>query len=113
LILVLYSMAVGYNLTVLFGSWDLFTHFWKLFAKINISLAIFNMFPIPPLDGFRLIKMFSWELGKKIEQYSLYISLIFLFIILGPGSSIFQFIIGWATDWILRLFFAIFGQVFY
>ena len=27
----------------------------ELFASINISLAMFNLLPIPPLDGFRII----------------------------------------------------------
>ena len=113
LILILYSLAVWYNLSVLFGQSDLFVNFWFLFASVNISLAVFNMIPMPPLDGFRLVKMFFWNWAKQIEQYSLYISLAFLFIIMGPGSNLFSFIIGWATDWILRLFFAIFGQVLY
>jgi Zn-dependent protease len=93
LILVLYSLAVGYNLSVLFGQSDIFVSFRLLFASINISLAVFNMLPLPPLDGFRLIKMFFWKQAKLIEQYSLYISLAFLFIIMGPGSHIFSFII--------------------
>ena len=113
LILIMYSLAVWYNLNVLFEQSDLFVSFWFLFASINISLAVFNMLPIPPLDGFRLVKMFFWNWAKQIEQYSLYISLAFLFLIMGPGSNIFSFIVGWATDWILRLFFAIFGQVLY
>jgi hypothetical protein len=60
-----------------------------------------------------LIKMFFWQRAKQIEQYSLYISIWMLILIMGPGSSIFSFIIWWASDWILRLFFSIFGQVFY
>ena len=113
LILVLYSLAVGYNLSILFGQGDIFVNFRLLFASINISLAVFNMMPIPPLDGFRLVKMFFWRQAKLIEQYSLYISIGFLFLIMGPGSHIFSFIIGWVSEWILRLFFAIFGQVLY
>lgn len=113
LILVLYSLAVGYNLTVLFGQSDMFVSFRFLFASINISLAVFNMLPLPPLDGFRLVKMFFWKQAKLIEQYNLYISLAFLFIIMGPGSNFFGLIIGWVSEWILRLFFAIFGQVLY
>ena len=113
LLLVVYSLMVGFKLSVLFGSWDVFANFRLLFSSINISLALFNLIPIPPLDGFRLIKMFFWQRAKQIEQYSLYISIGMLILIMGPGSSMFQFIIWWASDWILRLFFSIFGQVFY
>ena len=113
LLLVIYSLMAWYKINVLFNQGDLFTNFWVYFAQLNIWMAVFNLIPIPPLDGFRLIKMFFWNWGKQIERYSLYIWLGFLFLFMGPGSSIFSFIIWWASDWILRLFFSIFGQVFY
>ncbi|MBU1758281.1 M50 family metallopeptidase [Patescibacteria group bacterium] len=61
---------------------DFMTMFWIQFSFINIALAIFNLIPIPPLDGFRLVKMFRWKAGEIIEKYTLYISIAFLIIIL-------------------------------
>lgn len=113
LILVVYSLIVGYKLTILFGQGDVFVYFWLLFAGINISLAIFNMIPLPPLDWFRLIKIFFWDWAKKIEQYQMYISVVLLIVLLWPGSSIIGNFIGTTSDRILRLFFSIFWQVFY
>lgn len=113
LLLVMYSILVEYKLTILFGQWDLFVSFWLLFAGINISLAVFNMIPVPPLDWFRLVKIFFWNWAKQIEHYQMYISIILLIILMGPGSNIIGSFIGTTSDWILRLFFSLFGQVFY
>ncbi len=36
---------------------DLMISFWINFSFLNIALAIFNLIPIAPLDGYRLIKI--------------------------------------------------------
>jgi Zn-dependent protease len=50
---------------------------------INLSLAIFNLVPIPPLDGskilFPLLPRTFYEIISFIEQYSIIILLIFIF----------------------------------
>jgi Zn-dependent protease len=33
------------------------------------------MIPIPPLDGFRLVKIISNDFAMKVERYSTYIAL--------------------------------------
>jgi len=64
-----------------------FIMFWIKFAIINIILAVFNLIPIPPLDGFRIVKMISYKFAMMIEKYTLYISILFLILILGPGRE--------------------------
>ena len=55
------------------------------FVVVNVALAIFNMLPIPPLDGSRLLPLVLPQRGKEIyyqvSQYGLLIlfALIFVF----------------------------------
>ena len=66
------------------------------FATINISLAVFNLIPIPPLDGHKIVRGFLprklryyWE---GLEKYSL-ILILFLILPFSPLQTvIFSFI---------------------
>ncbi|MBU6234006.1 MAG: site-2 protease family protein [Acidobacteria bacterium] len=39
-----------------YGTWTEIAYFFGVFGLVNISLAIFNLFPIPPLDGSAIIE---------------------------------------------------------
>lgn len=53
------------------------------FISINLFLAIFNMLPIPPLDGSKVLARFlSRETNAKIEEYEPYFSYLLLFLVL-------------------------------
>lgn len=54
----------------------------SLIMIININFAIFNMIPIPPLDGFHVLRnVLPYELARQLEGLERY-SMIFLIIIL-------------------------------
>jgi Zn-dependent protease len=59
------------------------------FGIINVVLAIFNLLPIPPLDGSRMVPLFLSDRGRalyaKVEQYGFLILFALLFII--PGAT--------------------------
>lgn len=63
-----------------------------LFMIVNISLFVFNMIPIPPLDGSRLLYAFAPETVQKfmasLENFGVF--LIFTLIIIAP--EVFNFI---------------------
>lgn len=66
-------------------------------AMINLVLGIFNLFPIPPLDGSKvLLSQLPYNLAKeyqKLERYGFLILLIFMMIPFGH-SSLLQTILG-------------------
>ena len=58
-----------------------------IFVWINIAIFVFNMIPIPPLDGSRLLYAFApepiQEIMERIERMGILIILI-LFLLLAP-----------------------------
>ncbi|MBI4038064.1 site-2 protease family protein [Candidatus Daviesbacteria bacterium] len=70
-------------------------------VMINLILGIFNLFPIPPLDGSKVLQaILPYNLAKefqKLEQYGFIILLILLFVPLGNSTllhAILSFFVG-------------------
>jgi Zn-dependent protease len=62
-----------------------------IFVNINVVLMVFNLFPIPPLDGSKVLFAFlppqvSWRWRPVLEQYGFVLLMIAFFI--PPGDSI-------------------------
>ena len=75
------------------------------FITVNISLAVFNLFPIPPLDGHKIVRAFLpkslryyWE---SLEQYSVWI-LVLLFLPISPMYSVLSSLLGSILNTLLR-----------
>lgn len=83
--------------------------FWILFAIVNFNLAIFNMIPIPPLDWFRLVKIYNTNLAAamKRNEIILFVWLVFFLI------TFWWWIISWVSNFILNILFPIFSNIFY
>lgn len=54
-----------------------FIYISSMIVAINLSLAVFNLIPIPPLDGSKILFTFiSEEQREMIERYSIFLFLI-------------------------------------
>lgn len=71
-------------------------------VSINVSLGVFNLLPIPPLDGYNIVSYFipaKWE--YKIAQYQQYIYYGLLALLF--FTNIFNAPIGFLSDLIFNL----------
>lgn len=77
--------------------------FLLMFMQLNIALFVFNMLPIPPLDGSRVLYAFAPEplqrVMMQIEQFGLLAVLAILFLLLPVISPIMATL----NDFILNL----------
>ena len=78
------------------------------FSYLNIALAIFNLIPIAPLDGYRLIKIWRHQWAAWMERNSRF-GIIFVIALVYIASPIFIKI----STSVFNFLFTIIGQVFY
>lgn len=71
----------------LYAGTDPVIQFWTLFGRLNVALAVFNMIPIPPLDGYRLLVFFFPKSQGFMQKYTMYFGIILLALIFLPGVS--------------------------
>jgi len=96
-------MIYRFSLTVVINTGDVavmtsnFLQMWivfsGLFVSLNIGLAVFNLIPIPPLDGSRLLSVIlPPKIAYKMAQYERYIMLaVFVLLWLGKLDGIIVF----------------------
>lgn len=85
--------------------------FLMFFSMVNISLAVFNLLPIPPLDGYHLFNdvLFKGRLSLK-PQVSRAISFIFIgLFIFGVLDGVLSTVIYGVQDGVVRGLLWIFG----
>ena len=113
LIMMVYAKMIWAGLQdMIMGQGDYVLMFWQLFIQLNIVLAVFNMIPLPPLDGFRLIKVLRKRWARFMEKYASIISL-WLIILIVSGSPIIWMYIGAVWKFIYRILFMLFGTILF
>lgn len=109
LILLIYAKVMGWTPNDIFtNTTDLMIWFWINFSFLNIALAIFNLIPIAPLDGYRLIKIW-WHKGAEFMERNARFWIVFVIALVYIASPIFIKI----STFIFNFLFTIIGQVFY
>jgi Zn-dependent protease len=72
--------------------------FLGIAIRLNITLAVFNLLPIPPLDGSKILYMFlPPKVYFKIAPYERYISLIFMLLLV---TGVMSPLLATVTDYI-------------
>lgn len=106
--------VINFNAAMPIAISKVLTLFFDFAASINISLAVFNLIPIPPLDGSRILNLLlPSKYYYKIMRYERYI-MIGLFVLLWTGilSTPLSWLAGFVSSglsWIARLPFTLLG----
>jgi Zn-dependent protease len=64
------------------------SEFLGLFAQINLTLCLFNLIPIPPLDGFHVVSAVVPKLKTLVDTNLSYFALTLFFLIPGIGQGL-------------------------
>lgn len=73
---------------------------FQTFAVLNVNFGLFNLLPVPPLDGFKIVSVVApYRFREKLfmlEQYGFVILLLFLFI-LRP-------VLSYLSNWVFSIY---------
>lgn len=107
--LFLYGMAAA-GLTMPGTVFD----FFEVFIQLNLVLFIFNLLPLPPLDGYRIAEdLAPVDVRAKMTQYEQYGLLIFLILVITPLDHytiqpIFSVVLPWVITGLNNFFYGLF-----
>ncbi|WP_191559935.1 site-2 protease family protein [Metabacillus idriensis] len=88
------------------GTAESIQQFFNILVSLNITLFIFNLFPFPPLDGYRIIEDLAPSgVRAKMTQFENYGIVIFLVLVLTPlDKYTIQPAFSYGSDFIIKLF---------
>ncbi len=92
------------------SEWALFAQrFFLMLATMNLGLAVFNLLPVPPLDGYRFLDMFVFKGRLMIDQrIAQMVSLAFMVLLL---SGVFDKLLSLVNGTVFGFFSSIAGAL--
>lgn len=115
LLLLIYIKVLGLGVDAVLRSdgSDFWLFFFQQLIFINLFLWFFNLLPVPPLDGFRLIKVIYFPLYLFLSRYSFFFTLAFIIVVLWPWSWLIQHFLQSFTSSFFSFFYGLFSQLFF
>lgn len=82
-------------------------------AIVNVGLGVFNLIPLPPLDGSKIFRNFmSYKVKTWLDTYQQYFYIAFLILwITGLAGKLISPIIGWITTGLFNLIGMLFSMM--
>lgn len=102
---------IAYGVLILVSAhWpnDIFIRIMQPIVTLNIALGIFNLIPIPPLDGFHVIGVLFPRQAQKfsaaVGRYGMIILILLMF------TGIIGLVLNGFTNWLLSVYAAFWGM---
>lgn len=81
-------LIISYKTGLFMGALNKISYFAIMFASVNLCFMVFNIIPIPPLDGSRVLGLFlSNEMYFKIQRFERYSMLLIIVLSLSGAFS--------------------------
>lgn len=78
--------------------------FLFIFGSTNAMLCVFNLFPVPPLDGSHILANFSRPYGQLISDPSKQPMFIMAFVVMfAIARPLFDKVLEWSVEFVLRV----------
>jgi len=102
---------IGYTVWYFFPVGLSVEAFLNIFVILNVVLGVFNLLPLPPLDGYRIVSsLLPTAIQRKLIPLEVYGSLLFLIVVLTPiGEYTIVPFISTSIDVVMSLFYGIYG----